>query len=62
MILLISYTSDLLLSLILWKFFDYRERKKEAEKLSASIQNDEQLSKKSTPDKIFELKDTYSRS
>ena len=58
MVLLISYISDFILSLILWKFFDYRERKKEAEKLSSLNENEELLTKKSTPDKIFELKDT----
>jgi hypothetical protein len=60
MILLIGYTSDFILSLILWKFFDYREKKKEAEKYATTSDNEEPLSKKSTPDKIFELKDTIS--
>ena len=60
MILLIGYTSDFILSLILWKFFDYREKKKEAQKYSASIDNEEPLYKKNTPDKIFELKDSIS--
>ena len=57
MVLLIGYISDFILSLILWKFFDYREKKKEAEKLSSLNENEELLTKKSTPDKIFELKD-----
>ena len=61
-ILLISYISDFILSSILWAFFSYRERKKEAEKNSILNENEEQLSKKSTPDKIFELKETTSRS
>ena len=57
MVLLIGYISDFILSLILWKFFDYKKKKKEAEKLSSLNENEELLTKKSTPDKIFELKD-----
>ena len=56
-ILLIGYISDFLLSLLLWWFFNYRERKKEEMKNSLSLENEDKLSRSNTPDKFFELKE-----
>ena len=56
-ILLIGYISDFLLSLLLWWFFNYRERKKEEMKNSLSLENEDKLSRANTPDKFFELKE-----
>ena len=56
-ILLIGYISDFLLSLLLWWFFNYRERKKEEMKNSLSLENEDKLSRLNTPDKFFELKE-----
>ena len=60
-ILLVGYLSDFFLSLLLWFFLDYRRKKNEDKRNSAMIENGEYLSKQSTPDKIFELKDGPSR-
>ena len=56
-ILLIGYISDFLLSILLWWFFNYRERKKEEMKNSLSLENEDKLSRLNTPDKFFELKE-----
>ena len=56
-ILLIGYISDFLLSILLWWFFNYRERKKEEMKNSLSLENEDKLSRANTPDKFFELKE-----
>ena len=58
-ILLIGFTSDFILSMITWFIFSYREKKQEEMKNSLSLsENEQKLSKKGTPDQIFELKDS----
>ena len=60
-ILLIGFISDFILSMITWCVFSYREKKQEEMQNSLSLlKNEEKLSKKGTPDQIFELKDSSS--
>ena len=59
--LLIGYISDCLLSLLLWFFFYHREKKQEQEKFFKDIESQQDLSRLSTPDKAFELKDSLSK-
>ena len=59
MILLIGFASDFILSMVIWCIYNYREKKKEENKNRITLlENEQQISKKSTPDKIFELKDS----
>ena len=62
MTLLIGYTSDFILSLILWLFYNYRERKIEQKKHSIITENEtEELATQKTMDNMFELKDSSSK-
>ena len=59
LILLLGYISDLVLSLIVGLFLNYREKKREEKKIL--IENEETLSKMNTPDNFFELKENENR-
>ena len=57
-ILLIGFTSDFIVSMIMWLVINYREKKKAEKKNSNSFENEEQISKENSFDKILELKDS----
>ena len=59
---MIGYISDFLLSLILWLIYKYREKKEEERKSAIINENEEEdVPKNNTLDKVFELKDNSNR-
>ena len=62
-ILLIGFTSDFIIGMIVWCIFNYREKKVEKMKnFIPLMENEKELSKTNSPDKTFELRDSSASS
>ena len=62
-ILLIGFTSDFIIGMIVWCISNYREKKNEKMKnFIPLMENEKELSKTNSPDKTFELRDSSASS
>ena len=62
-ILLIGFTSDFIIGMIVWCIFNYREKKVEKMKnFIPLMENEKELSKENSPDLTFELRDSSASS